>query len=157
MTANKSNRGGKREGAGRKQGEGSTRVSVPNGCLELVLKLIEDYKSGNAPCVPSSSACNLEQIAMPLSPFSGISAEVVDANRTNLEHLAVHCDDLPGLLQELRNQTSGDFRKAWDSLPKTIKLKAIKEHKTPHLVYRAGGRVVPKMPPFINPMIFWLD
>ena len=42
-----SKRGGKREGAGRKAGDVSTRVSVPNGCLPAVLQLITDCKAGN--------------------------------------------------------------------------------------------------------------
>lgn len=42
----KSNRGGKREGAGRPAGEGTTVMRIPNGCLKAVTTIIELHKAG---------------------------------------------------------------------------------------------------------------
>lgn len=140
MQATQSNRGGARAGAGRKTGEGSLRVTVPSGCLDAVLRLVAEYRASK----------------LSPSPFAGLPAALVDANRRNLGTLADYCDDLPGFLRSLKAQKSGEFRRAWDSLPSNVKVASVKPHKTPDGVYRAGGRAFPGEPHFLRPMVLWL-
>lgn len=47
MVMSKSNHGGKRIGAGRKRGEPSTVVRVPNSILSEVRLLVSNYKNSN--------------------------------------------------------------------------------------------------------------
>lgn len=62
-----SKRGGARVGAGRKKGEETTMVRVPQGCLEAVRDLISVYRNGgNLPVTPVASADTLP--AQPLPP-----------------------------------------------------------------------------------------
>ena len=53
--SNSNQRGGFRVGSGRKKGESSTVVRVPNGILSEVRSLIDSYKSSSAPAKPSKT------------------------------------------------------------------------------------------------------
>ena len=70
-------RGGARVGAGRKRGEGSASVRVPNGLLNEVRELIRIYKasSGALNSVGCNEGVSLDQVEAPLVSFPNQSVE----------------------------------------------------------------------------------
>lgn len=153
MMGRESKWGGKRDGAGRKAGEGSTRVSVPNGCLDAVLALIEAHKAGQPVVAVPVLDAGLDQVEMPLTAFPDLPSDVVELNRANLERLAGQVGDIVGLVTMLAGQKSGEFMKAWEGVPQSDKLKAVRKSRNPSGVYRDGGRVLAH--PYSSNMLFW--
>ena len=161
-----SGRGGKREGSGRKAGEGSKMVRVPLGCLDAVQRLIADYKAGNqtegalSSEVPHGAGAGKPDCPSVTSPALGLALphEFVALNQSALQKLTAHLgeDDLREVYGLMLGETSGQFLKSWDRLPKSTKLKAVKKHKTISGVYQAGGRVLPEIHPMVPPLLFWL-
>ncbi|MDG2658689.1 hypothetical protein P7M12_23570, partial [Vibrio parahaemolyticus] len=68
-----SNHGGRRAGSGRKRGESSTVVRVPDGVLSEVRLLISKYKDSKL------ENCNVNQI------------EISNSNQVNLPNVDIGC------------------------------------------------------------------
>lgn len=138
-----SKRGGKRVGAGRKAGEGSTLVRIPNGCLQAVMDLVGAYRSGAVkPCQPVTEIkgqCVLNLVTEikdtesmitdteikdteQLKPVTEIKPESIQGDYPPIEEF--YASQLP---EGAKKVTS---RKELERLPKTVQRSLEKQHGT---------------------------